>query len=518
MTTLSFMIDYHIGKGSPFPFHLTNIILHTCNTLLLFFVIRKLCGDIRVAVIAGLIFSVNPIHIESIAWISSRKDLLYAFFYLTSLYFYINYIEKSGKSGYWLSLLAFTFSSLSKVQAVTLPLLLFILDFVKTRKTDIKTILEKIPFFFIAILVGIINIYAQKGYGYLGYGNDFSLLEKLFLILLSLSQYLFKTVMPVSWSIFYPYPFLPGQSVPFKLYLTIFLFIGIIVLIAYLRKYGKRILIFGILFYIINIVTVFPATFHRDSIIAERYLYLGSIGIILMISFLSVWLMDHYQKLKIPVAVFMSAYIIFLSISCFTRNKIWGNQIALFEHALLKYPDSDIILNTLGSLEIQADKYPLAIQHLDKAIKLSPGYCEAYYNRGVAYDKTGQYELAISDFSSAINQNPNYDEAYFARGNVFKKVSSFNLALNDYSQTLKINNFHLGALQNRAIVKGYLDDFRGAVDDLNNAIAIDPGNSTCYYLRGIALFELGYDGCPDLLKALEMGYSTAERALEHYCR
>lgn len=513
------MIDYNSGKGAAFPFHLTNLLLHLCNTLLLFFILNRLFNDIRISFIAAFLFAIHPVHVESVAWITSRKDLLFTFFYLLSMLCYLNYREKRAKGLYYLlTLVLFMGSMLSKVQAVTFPLILFAIDSIQSRKISKTMFLDKIPFFVVAAVIGVINIQAQREYGYIQYGSEYSAVEQAILIPYAFSQYLLKSILPLSWSVFYPFPVSPGQPISWHVILSLILLVVIIALVSFLRKARTKVVIFGSVFFSLNIVVVFMATIHRDAVIAERYLYLGSAGIFMVISYLFVTMYDTYPKLKVPLAISLLIYLTFLTYLCWTRTNTWRDQRKLFEHALSQYPESEIILNTLGSIEITENRFPEAIDHLTKAIECSPRYVDAYYNRGLAYDKTGEYQKAIQDFSAALMYNHDYVPALFARGNVFRRTQQYDQAIHDYSMALQLDPMQAGVFQNRAIVWGYLNEFRKAVDDLNQAIRLDPNIAACYYLRGIALFEINQDGCPDLRRAQQMGYQDAKKALAHYCR
>jgi tetratricopeptide (TPR) repeat protein len=202
----------------------------------------------------------------------------------------------------------------------------------------------------------------------------------------------------------------------------------------------------------------------------------------------------------------------------FEQNSLWHSPPRLIESALDQYPDSPILLNTLGSIDIDSGSYTKALTCLDKAILVDKNYTDAWYHRGMAKSKLGNYSGALDDFSHAITLNPAYTDAWFGRGNVYRITGEYQLALKEYTLVLMMNRNYFGAWQDRAIVKGNLNDYKGAIEDLGQAVALDPEFGASYYLRGVAKFELKMNGCEDLRKALELNYQPAQKALDYYCR
>jgi len=519
LTTLSFAIDYTIGNGSAFPFHVTNLLLHLANTCLLFNLIRKLFRNFNIALIVALLFGVHPLHVEAVAWITSRKDLLYVFFFLGSLISYTFYIEGEKKQFYFLSLVLFLFSCLSKIQAAVLPVALFLADYLQNRKLfSRKNILEKIPFFIVAILFGIINIVAQKGYGYIDYKAPYSIAERQIIFCYGFAQYVFRILVPGSISVFYPFPFHPGQTLSFDYYLYPLILLLFIAGTVYLVFRSKKELIFGLVFFFLCIFLVLVINNYRETIITDRYTYLGSAGIFIFLAGMGFQIYQRMKRLKWILPTLGILYILAFSYLTFKQNRLWHSPPRLIESALGHYPDSPILLNTLGSMAIDSGSYAKALIYLDKAIASDKNYAYAWYHKGMAENKLKNYSQSLDDFSHAIKLNPAYIDAYFGRGNIYRVTGEYQKALNEYSLVRRMNRNYFGAWQDRAIVKGNLNDYKGAIDDLDRAIALDPNFGASYYLRGIAKFETQVNGCEDLRKALSLNYQPAQKALEYYCR
>jgi tetratricopeptide (TPR) repeat protein len=520
LTTLSFALDYAIGDGSAFPFHVTNLLLHLANTCLLFILIRKLFNNFNIALIVALLFGVHPLHVEAVAWITSRKDLLYVFFFLGSLISYTYYLDGGNKKQlYFLSLIIFLFSCLSKIQGVVLPVALLLVDYLRNRKLfSRKSILEKIPFFLIAVLFGIINIIAQKGYGYIDYKAPYSIEERQIIFCYGFAQYVFKILLPGSISVFYPFPFHPGEQFSFVYYLYPLVLLLFIAGTAYLIFRSKRALVFGLGFFFLCIFLVLVINSYRETVITDRYTYLGSAGIFIFIAGMGFHIYHRMIRLKWILPTLGILYILAFSYLTFKQNRLWHSPPRLIESALGHNPDSPILLNTMGSMAIDSGSYVKALTYLDKAIAADKNYAYAWYHKGMAESKLENYSQSLDDFSQAITLNPAYIDAYFGRGNVYRVTGEYRKALGEYSLVLMMNRNYFGAWQDRAIVKGNLNDYKGAIDDLDRAIALDPNFGASYYLRGIAKFETQMNGCEDLRKALSLNYQPAQKALEYYCR
>ncbi len=520
LTTLSFAIDYATGNGSAFPFHFTNLLLHLANTCLIFILILKLFNKFSIAFLVAMLFGIHPLHVEAVAWITSRKDLLYVFFFLGSLISYKAYLDNRNKRQFYiLSLVLFLFSCLSKIQAAILPLALFLTDYLQNRKLiSRKSLVEKIPFFLIAVLLGIVNIIAQKGYGYIDYKAPYSTAERLIIFCYGFTQYIFRILVPSDLSVFYPFPFHPGEKLTFIYYVYPLILLVFIAGTAYLVSRSKRTLAFGSGFFLLCIFLVLVINNYRETVITDRYTYLGSAGIFIFIAGSGYHAYQRMSKMKWILPVLGVIYILISSFLTFEQNRLWHSPSRIIETALTSHPDSPILLNTLGSLAIDSGYYAKALTYLDEAIYINKNYTDAWYQKGVAETRLKNDSLALDDFAHAIVLNPAYTDAYFGAGNIYRVNGEYQKALEEYSMVLMLNRDYFGAWQNRAIVKTSLEDYEGAIDDLNHAITLNPGFGASFYLRGLARFGLKKNGCDDLRKALMMNYQPAQKALDYYCK
>ncbi len=521
LTTLSFALDYYTGKGTPLPYHLTNILLHLFNTVMVFILARRLTRDVYIAVFASLLFGLTPMHVESVTWITSRKDVLYGFFFLASLLTYNEFSRGKEKKWIWyfFTLLLVLFSCLSKIQAAVLPFLFLLMDYHSGRKVfSSRNLFQKVPFLAIVIFFGIINIMAQKEIGYLDYRTGYSVLDRIFLFCYGFSQYFLRILFPVQVSVFYPFPFRPGEhdwllALSSVLFILLFLFLGEWFLYKRKKDYA-----FGYLFFFICILIALAVSNLRETVIAARYTYIASAGLFIFLGEFFREITLKYRGATIWISIFCSAFILGSGVLTFLQNKLWRSPFKVIESASLQFPGSPVLLNTLASIDIDSANYKRAAYNAALAAGLDPGYAQAWYTLGLARNKVGEGETAIQDFSRAIRLNPRFYDAWFGRGIVFSELGDYSRALDDYTRVLVLKPDHTGAWNNRAIIRGNLGDFRGAMEDLDQAIRYNPRSGPSYYLRGIAKFECGLNGCRDLGTALSLGYTGAQKALDHYCR
>ncbi|MCD4746648.1 MAG: hypothetical protein K8R58_10145, partial [Bacteroidales bacterium] len=326
LTQLSLAIDYQIAGLEPWIFHFTNFLLHLINTALVFYFIYILFKKPVIAIITALLFGINPMQVESVAWITERKNLLFAIFFFGSLISYVKYIKLEKRKYYYISLLLFLLSVLSKVMAISLSVTIIAIDFALNRKLlSKKVIIEKIPFFLLAIIFGIFAIFAQKStWGEELSQNYYTFFERLLFASYAFIHYILKLIIPVNLSGYYPYPDISNNSIPFQYWLYPIPVISIILAFIYSLK-RSRILSFAMLFYIINIFLLLklfevPA---GDYIMADRYSYIASVGVFILIGIGFNYIINNKQQLKKILQIILIVYVLFLCLQTFNRTIIW---------------------------------------------------------------------------------------------------------------------------------------------------------------------------------------------------
>jgi Tfp pilus assembly protein PilF len=508
-TILTLAIEYHFFGLNETGYHAVNLLLHLLNVILVFYTVFFLSEKAGVALVASLLFGIHPIHVESVAWVAELKDLLYTFFFLASYFFYLKYLKNLKIRYYVFALALFSVSILSKAMAASLPLLLVLTDYLKGRKITKKSILEKVPFFLLAIALGVVAIIAQKSTGAISDLAIFTLPQRLVFASYGFITYLFKLLLPLNLSAFYPYPIKSYEDIPIQYYAYIFIFSVLVAYVIYSLRFTQKIF-FGIGFFAITVLLVLQLLPVGGAIIADRYAYIPSIGIFYLagegINLL--W----NKKLKFVVIILLSASAIFFSVKTHARCGIWKNEMALWNDVISQYQTVPRIYYNRGNVFMNEKNYDRAIGDYSKAIELNPNYAEAYYNRGIVYMNEKNYDRAIRDYSKAIELNPNYTEAYNNRGNIFKNNKNYDRALEDYNKAIELNPKLTEAYNNRGVVFINKNRNADAISDFNKAIELKPNLTEAYNNRGVVFINenKNTEAISDVNKAIELDPDFAD--------
>ncbi len=524
LTTLSWAIEYNLFGLNPKPYHIDNLILHLLNIILVFQLIFMLTKRNETSIIAALLFAVHPMHVESVTWLSERKDVLYAFFYLCSVISYILFISKNKKAGFYvLSLVFYLLSAFSKSAAITLPIVLLIIDYYYSR-LNIKTAIEKAPFFAISIIFGVVAMIAQRSVGAVNQLYDFNLVDKVFMFFYSIWYYFASFFAPYNFAIIHYYPHKVNGLLPAIYYISPLLILALVLIISLKLKFVdmkfKKDLIFGLSFFLVGLLLIVQFIPLGPAIVSERYSYIPYIGLGLIIGQLYCKFADKKAVNSIFAFRFLLfAFVIFFSISTYSRNKVWKNSLTLFNDLANKYPDSDMGNYSAGYANVKFGMYEDAMKYFDKAISIDPKYTLAYVNRALCKHNMKDYQGEISDCSIAIQLNPSSQEAYNNRGTGRAMIKDYAGAIEDYSKSIKINPDYSTYL-NRANAKLMLPDYKGAVEDYNICLKYNSQDAVTYYNKGIAEYNLNQrkEACDDWQHSSEMGYAGANEKLKQFCK
>ena len=532
LTMLTYALEYKFFGLNPAVYHIDNILLHLLNTILVFFFVKSLFSSLSTpysmlptAFFCTLLFAVHPMHVESVAWVSERKDLLYTFFFLASLIFYLKHIKKETQDTSiktqknqhstfcFLSLLMFLFSLLSKSMAVTLPVVLLLIDYLKARLKfntiysilTTRYLLEKLPFFILALIFGVIAVISQRVYdpsNFNEYVLNKTFIDTFFMFTYSIAFYIVNLVAPFNLSPIHPFPIKFDGFLPLEYYLSSLFIGGLLYLFLRIIKRTtnnelQRTLIFGILFFMITIsvVLIVPVGY---ALVAERYTYVPYLGFFFIIGSFADSKIARLKGSEINLQIFKSfnllivlAFCVMFSVLTFSRVDIWKDGITLFTDVIEKHPDVSIAYNTRGCAKNNTGDFKGALEDFNKAIALVPGYATAYNNRGWAKTNTNDLNGAMEDFNKAIALNPDYETAFCNRGGLKEKFNDFNGAVEDLNKAISMSLDDAIAYSNRGWAKTMMHDYTGAIDDFNKAIALSPGLAMAYSNRGLAKANSG---------------------------
>ena len=498
---------------SPAPFIRWNVIIHILNTLLVFILIYFLSKKkVLVAFIVAALFGVHPMHVESVAWISERKDVLYTFFFLSGLITYIKYLnvtDNNKKKYIWLAatFALFVISCLSKAMAVVFPLVLLLIKFWQYQPTgnnqvkesiketiSLKNIIPLIPFFVTSLIFGIVAISINKL-------NTFTILHRIQFATYGFLMYIVKFFFPGNQLAIYPYPSqaeYDTATIGLLLKLAPFAFILLSVLVAYsLRK--TKLFVFGMGFFLVTIIMVLQLISVGVAIMADRYTYLPYIGL----AFIPAMLIGDKVMLKrIPIFVFTCVFIIVMIFLARRQTSVWRNSETLWSKVIDKYPSMETARSIRGIYwEKKAEKAPnaqtqnyfedKAFEDFKIAIKAGTPRADVYEGAGCIYGKWGDLNNALFCFNNAIRLKPQKGSAYFNRALTLSKLNNNEGAIKDYNLALVYQPQRaLQILTNRYILFLSTGKFKEATQDLDYLISVDGNNFIFYYNRAQARTQL----------------------------
>ena len=463
LTFVSHMLDWSLFGANASGHHLVSLFLHICTATILFLFLNKTTHNIWPSAFAAAFFALHPLRVESVAWAAERKDVLSVFFGMLCIYAYAFYSDKTKFPGYMLCLILFALALMSKPMLVTLPFLLMLLDYwplqrwqkvfsepVQYRISSASGLLwEKIPFFCLAIISSTITFFVQKKGGAVTSSDVLQFPTRLSNAVLSYATYLWKMLWPHNLSVFYPYElFMPL----WKVLIAAFIMIAITVIVLYSIK-ELPFLFVGWLWYVGALLPVIGLIQSGEQAMADRYTYLPSIGISIIVA----WGISHLIKnmnisktILFTAAIFYLAFLLFLT---WMQCGYWKNSIDLFSQSLQVTNNNYKAHTHIGVALLAAGKYEEAIAHFNIANRMS-GNSKAYIyiNRGNAYKRLGQYQLALEDHNSAIRLKPDFAITYLSRGAIYDQLNQYEFALKDYNDAIYFNPNYTDAYAYRAIL------------------------------------------------------------------
>lgn len=517
LTVLTLALEYQLFGLNETGYHLVNIFLHLLNVILVFYVLFRVSDNVHVALIASLLWGIHPMHVESVAWAAALKDLLYTFFFLSSYIFYLKYLKNRQTKFYIIALLLFLFSLLSKAMAASLPLVLLITDYLKGRKLDYKLLIEKIPFFLLAITFGVIAVLAQKSFEAIPDTPIYSITQRLIFASFGFITYLLKFIFPLNLSAVYPYPVNSGTEIPYQYYTYLLGVIGVIGYTIYSVRFTKKIM-YGIGFFIATILLVLQLLPVGYAVMADRYSYIPSIGIFYLAG--EGLILSLNSKFKRPAVILIIAFTVFFSFVTYNRCGIWKNNMTLWNDVISQYQTVDKAYNNRGVAFMNEKRDDEALNDFNKAIELKPYYAEAHFNRGNVYMNAKENDLALNDFNKAIELKPNYAKAFHNRGSLFMYQNKNEEALSDFNKAIELQPDYPIAYFNRGTVFFNEKRYKEAIINYSKAIELKADYAEAYYNKGASEFYLGdkNSACMDIKQAASLGYQPAADTYLQICK
>jgi protein O-mannosyl-transferase len=402
LTWISLMADTQSGLVSADRFHLTNLLLHLANVLLLFLLLRRLTKSAWRSALVAALFAVHPLHVESVAWISERKDVLSTLFWLLTTWAYVRYAERPGIGRYAPVVVLLALGLMCKPMMVTLPLTLLLLDYwplrvLQTKDRRLQKIREKAPLFVLSIASSIVTFYAQRGQA-METIAALPITARLSNAVVAYVQYLWKMVWPTRLAILYPHP---GPTLPVWLIAVSAVFLACVTGLVLRHGRKRPYLAVGWLWYLITLIPVIGIVQVGEQAMADRYTYVPLIGIFIAIA----WALPQMTKRVIAIPVVTIICLVLVALAGLTRMQIgyWEDSTTLFSHSIEVTERNPTAYYNLGRTVVELGRYPDAIQAYRRALQYNPDYAIAHNNLAVALFLNGDYAEAWKEVHAFEN-------------------------------------------------------------------------------------------------------------------
>ena len=504
LTTISHMLDCQLYGLNAGGHHATNVVLHIIAVLLLFRVLRQMTGAVWKSAIVAALFAVHPLHVESVAWVSERKDVLSAVFFLLMLDAYVRYARAPSITRYLAVAVLLVAGLMSKPMLVSAPIILLLLDYWPLRRFEQRSstngrtkssrageqmrairrlFLEKVPLLVLAAGSCVITFILQKRTT--GAIPPLPLFWRVQNAFTSYLIYVWKIFWPTDLAVFYPHP---NDTLPVWQVVLAIVFVLAITIVAIICRRERPYLFTGWFWYVVMLGPVIGLVQVGEQGHADRYTYLPHIGLFLLI----VWFVGDVTAVspfRSRVAMAAAAVIIgAVTLAAFVQTSYWRNSETLWTHALTVTSDNDVAHNNLGYLCVDRDELDKAISHFETALRIRSGKRDPHYDVGTAFmqmnlanalARKGRSDEAVIHYNEAIRLQPYYADAYYNRGSVLFAKGRTDEAVADWEKTLQIEPSYADAhtgLGNALLRKGFL---REAISHYEQALALAPEDPHC---------------------------------------
>ena len=558
---LSLAVNYFFAQLNPTTYYLTNILIHVANVVLVFFLFCQLCALQKMDKNAGLFiggfgalwFGIHPMHVESVAWIAERKDVLYAFFYLLGLLAYLRFLTSDKAKWYWITFVLFIASCLSKPMAVVFPMSLLCVDILMKRKLNTKLVVEKIVFFLFSLICGGMAFYTQNKTGAIAAFGILTIPERFMYASYGFVMYVSKLFNPTGLSTFYPYPYrFTTGYLPAIYYAAPFLALAIVGLPLFIAwKAGKeyfRITAFGMGFFVVNVLFVLQFISVGAAIMSDRYSYVAYIGLLFLITWLLYEATRRFPAIRTSVLIVLLAVSGALSYLCYERTLVWHDSETLLTDAIERFPYRALLSYkwrgnyyfSIGDMDRALKDYSVlaTLQMADAGVKnkieqinvmkglnqagdvqpqpgtLPNGSYKANIDSSITYSRTGDSVNAFKQYIKALRVNRSVEREYAQIAFNCVQNKEYDAAIIQYNVLMKLNSSNPYYFFYRGVAQFSENKMKVAIDDWQAALKMnnkDMQQSAAYNLS-VAYDSAGNDSLAVyyVLMAKNSGYKVNE--------
>jgi len=515
LTMISLMWDYAAsGRADDLTrYHQTNLTLHVFNTVFVMMLIYMLFGRLWAAAAVGLVFGLHPTSVESIAWIAQRKSLLAVFFSLMGLIGYVRYVRRGRGYVYGVCLVTFILALMSKPTSVPLPLLMLVLDYWPLNRLNKRAVIEKIPFFVLSLIFAFITVKSQEQTAKVVMPYDYGMMKVILVVCHNIIVYLYKIVLPSGLSLYYAFP-----QDPLRVTMMWVGLVGTSILTGLLTVSLRwtRALSSGCLFFFMAIFPALGVIGFTNVIVADRFIYLPIVGLLLIMAAFLIWLWDGTQRysrkglLQVLICVGVVAAVGIEILLTRTALGYWQDRETLLKGMLQMAPQETELHINYGVYLQNHKRNDEAIRHYQKVLSLNPGNPKAHNNMGNIMMEQGKYDKAIDHFKQAVASKPDYDNAYLNWGLVHARKKEYDQAIVLFNKTLELNKDNVKAHYNLALALAQTDRHDESVQHFRECIRYNFKPADSYFSIGLNRFQE-----EEYQKAID-AFKNALRINRHY--
>lgn len=499
---LTFAIERKFFGLDPTVYHVNNLLLH----LICVFFVFRICKSLNLSSIASglgaLLFAIHPMRVESVAWVTERKDVLFGVFFLSALWYYIQYVRNGFTRKYFYYALGLFFIALfAKIQAVSLPLAMLLVDYYFRRPLKFSLVLEKWMFFLLSLVIGLVGIYFLRDQGSINDTTSYTIVDRLLIGAFSLGVYMVKFIFPYIMSPLYPYP----ATIPWEVYLGPLAVLAIagFVYVGYKKEW--RPYVFGISFFLVNIMFLLQVVGAGQGFLADRFTYIPYFGFMFMVAYAA----DGWLRRQAPAGKYILYGIGALSLvfmfMTFQQTKVWANSDTLWTHVLKYYKKTTLPYRNRANYRRDEGRMEEALADYSAAIALKPDGA-LYNSRAKLYFNQQKYQPAMEDYNKAIEMDSTVGEYYINRGAVWALTNQLQQALLDFNKGLQLDPEHANGYKNRSLIYQSFSQWDKSLEDVSTYLRMHPEDADLWYESGRLKNVLQRPGeaLPDLDRAIQL--------------
>jgi len=481
ITWLSHMLDVAMAGPTPGLAHATSLLLHAANTVLLFAFLRRTTGAAGPSAVVAALFAAHPLHVESVAWISERKDVLSTFFGLIAMHAYVAQVRSPSRArAAALVVVAFALGVMAKPMLVTLPLVLLAIDWWPLgRPMTVDRMWEKLPLFLLSGAAMAITLIVQRAAGAVASFNPYPISARLAHAATAYVDYLRQMIWPANLAVFYP---LPTGTTTTRLVSSLALIAAITVAAIWLRRRRPYILA-GWLWYVVMLVPVIGIVQVGGQGMADRYTYLSLVGVFVAIVWLARDLAGHSATGRLALGAIAAVAIAACAMVARQQLQYWRSSLALWTRALDVTADNYRARNAVGALLIDQGRLDDAIVDLREAVRLEPAYADAHNNLGAALARRGQIGDAIVEYRAAVQLAPGLAIAHNNLALALARTGQVDGAIDELRQAARLAPERPEFHYNLGVLLSSREDRAGAIAEVDAALRAQPGYEPAVRLR-----------------------------------